>query len=72
MSIIGKISIIIPWRNLNVHPVVVSVEDILLLAGPIKDRIYDHDLEKRLLRAAKNKKLQQIENSDYLLSGKIK
>ncbi|KAG1650405.1 Vacuolar protein sorting-associated protein 13C [Nymphon striatum] len=57
---IGKISLDIPWTSLYSEPVIVNVEDVFLLAGPITDRDYDPELERLLLRAEKRKKLEDL------------
>ncbi|XP_023227700.1 vacuolar protein sorting-associated protein 13A-like [Centruroides sculpturatus] len=59
---IGKISIDIPWMTLYSDPVLVHIEDIFILSGPVIDREYDPEREKRLLRAQKKKRLEEVQD----------
>jgi hypothetical protein len=60
---IGTLSIDIPWTTLYTDPVLVHVEDILIVAVPITDQEYDNQKEKRLLRARKQKRLDDAKYS---------
>ncbi|XP_071956749.1 intermembrane lipid transfer protein VPS13A-like [Antedon mediterranea] len=60
---VGKISFVIPWTSLFSSPVIVNVEDVLLLVSPVTARPYDEEKEKRLENAAKRKVLEQLERS---------
>ncbi|XP_033099721.1 vacuolar protein sorting-associated protein 13A-like isoform X2 [Anneissia japonica] len=60
---VGKISFDIPWTSLFSSPVIVKIEDVLLLANPVTARPYDELKERRLENAAKRKKLEQLEKS---------
>ena len=51
----------IPWTSLFSASVVVRVEDVYLLAGPVTDRPYDHARETALHNAAKQQVLQSLE-----------
>ncbi|XP_062531261.1 intermembrane lipid transfer protein VPS13A isoform X2 [Bombyx mori] len=67
---IGRISLQIPWTGLYSQPVVVHVEDVLLLVGPaISNSYFDPEREKRLTRAAKRKILQDLEAESEVLKG---
>ncbi|KAG6453907.1 hypothetical protein O3G_MSEX008410 [Manduca sexta] len=67
---IGRISLQIPWTGLYSQPVVVHIEDVLLLVGPaISNSYYDPEREKRLTRAAKRKILQDLEAESEVLKG---
>ncbi|CAL1270146.1 unnamed protein product [Larinioides sclopetarius] len=61
---IGKISIDIPWTSLYYEPVLVHVEEVLVLAGPTADRKYDPERDKRLSRAHKNRRLENARPPD--------
>lgn len=58
---VGKISIDIPWTTLYLDPVLVHIEDIFILSGPVIDREYDPEKEKRLIRAQKRKRLEEVQ-----------
>ncbi|GBP39684.1 Vacuolar protein sorting-associated protein 13C [Eumeta japonica] len=67
---IGRINLQIPWSGLSSQPVVASVEDVLLLVGPaISNTYFDPEREKRLMRAAKRKILQDLEAESEILTG---
>lgn len=58
---IGRINLTIPWTGLYTQPVVVHIEDVLVLVGPaISNSYFDPEREKRLMRAAKRKILQDL------------
>lgn len=58
---IGKVSVDIPWLSLSSEPVLVHVEDVLILAAPIGDEPYDADRERLLARACKSRRLEVLE-----------
>lgn len=60
---IGKLSIDIPWTTLYTEPVLVHIQDILIVVVPITDHNYDAEKEKRLLRARKHKILEKNETT---------
>ncbi|XP_046398302.1 vacuolar protein sorting-associated protein 13C-like isoform X1 [Ischnura elegans] len=66
---IGKVSLDIPWNNLYAKSVRIEIEDVFLIAGPIAEREFDPQKEKRLNRAAKRKKLADLENESFFGSG---
>ncbi|XP_047508917.1 vacuolar protein sorting-associated protein 13A-like isoform X2 [Pieris napi] len=67
---IGKINLQIPWSGLYTQPVVVHIEDVLILVGPaISNSYFDPEREKRLTRAAKRKILQDLEAESEILKG---
>ncbi|KAM3960055.1 LOW QUALITY PROTEIN: intermembrane lipid transfer protein VPS13A [Aphomia sociella] len=67
---IGRINLQIPWSGLYTQPVVVHIEDVLVLVGPaISNSYFDPDREKRLTRAAKRKILQDLEAESEILKG---
>ncbi|RVE50817.1 hypothetical protein evm_004566 [Chilo suppressalis] len=67
---IGRINLQIPWSGLYTQPVVVNIEDVLILVGPaISNSYFDPDREKRLMRAAKRKILQDLEAESEILKG---
>lgn len=67
---ISKIWLQIPWTSLWSQPVVVNIEDVHIIAGPIVnyDSKYDEEKNKRLLRAFKKKIIQDL-NDEYELIG---
>ncbi|XP_046422194.1 vacuolar protein sorting-associated protein 13A-like isoform X1 [Neodiprion fabricii] len=66
IGLIGKISLKIPWTGLTSQPVIVSIEDIYIIAVPALGDVYDPEIEKRLIRAAKKKILEDLDE-DYFL-----
>ncbi|KAG8198773.1 hypothetical protein JTE90_007083 [Oedothorax gibbosus] len=66
---IGKIAIDIPWTSLYYDPVLVHVEEVLVLAGPTADRKHDPEKDKRLSRAHKNRRLEDARPSDAEATG---
>lgn len=70
MGTIGKISIQIPWNALLNQSVVIHIEDVHILAGPvITNTAFDADKEKRLTRAAKRKTLSDLYSDGELIGG---
>lgn len=69
VSFSGKISIDIPWTSLYYDPVLVHIEEILVLAGPTADRKHDPERDKRLSRAFKNRKLEDANPPDSDAAG---
>lgn len=57
----GKVSVDIPWLSLSSEPVLVHVEDVLILAGPVTDEPYDAEKERLLARARKSRRLELME-----------
>ncbi|XP_045499068.1 vacuolar protein sorting-associated protein 13A-like [Colias croceus] len=67
---IGRVNLQIPWSGLYTQPVVVNIEDVLILVGPaISNSYFDPEREKRLTRAAKRKILQDLEAESEVLKG---
>ncbi|XP_041980096.1 vacuolar protein sorting-associated protein 13A-like isoform X3 [Aricia agestis] len=67
---IGKVNLQIPWAGLYTQPVVMHIEDVLILVGPaISNSYFDPEREKRLTRAAKRKILQDLEAESESLKG---
>jgi vacuolar protein sorting-associated protein 13A/C len=44
-------------------------QDVYIITGPIVDRPYDPEKEKRLIRAVKKKKLEDLEGENILTTG---
>lgn len=67
---ISKIWLQIPWTSLWSQPVVINIEDVHIIAGPIVTygNKYDEEKNKRLLRAFKRKAIQDL-NDEYELIG---
>lgn len=58
---IGKIWLQIPWISLWNQPIVLNIEDIHIVFGPIVTREpFDEEKNKRLTRAAKRKSLEDL------------
>ena len=50
----------IPWTSLYTLPVIATLEDVYVLAGPVSDRRYDPEREKVLANATKRQKLEEV------------
>lgn len=67
---IGKIWLQIPWISLWKQPIVVNIEDILIVFEPIiSNEPFDEEKYKRLIRAAKKKVLEDLKKNGQLLGG---
>lgn len=62
-SFLGKIALIIPWTSLYSLPVIATLEDVFVLAGPVTDRGYDEAKERALQDAVKKKILEDLEST---------
>ena len=58
---IGKLSLKIPWTSLSTSPVVVSVQDVYVVAAPLNHRPYHTDKDEKLDRTRKRRFLQKVE-----------
>ncbi|XP_030850036.1 vacuolar protein sorting-associated protein 13A [Strongylocentrotus purpuratus] len=58
---IGRIYIDFSWTGLFSEPVVVNVEDLLVLVSPVADRPYDEEKARNAENASKQQKLSAIE-----------
>uniref|UniRef100_A0A6P7FPU7 Vacuolar protein sorting-associated protein 13-like n=1 Tax=Diabrotica virgifera virgifera TaxID=50390 RepID=A0A6P7FPU7_DIAVI len=64
---IGKIWLQIPWTSLWNQPIVVNIEDLHIIAGPIvTNEPFDAEKNKRLSRASKKKALANLDNHEIL------
>ncbi|XP_072395854.1 intermembrane lipid transfer protein VPS13A-like [Diabrotica undecimpunctata] len=64
---IGKIWLQIPWTSLWNQPIVVNIEDLHIIAGPIvTNEPFDAEKNKRLARASKKKALANLDNHEIL------
>ncbi|XP_063238425.1 intermembrane lipid transfer protein VPS13A-like [Bacillus rossius redtenbacheri] len=66
---VGRISLSIPWAGLTSQPVVITIEDVYVLAGPVVDRQFDPETDKRLMRAAKRRKLDALQDDSFFGQG---
>jgi hypothetical protein len=71
---IGRIHMQIPWRSLGSSPIVVTVSDILLVAAPLSNQVWEEEEERKLARIKKRKQLdkmeqQRLEDAHQTLSG---
>lgn len=67
---IGRIRLQIPWTNLWSQSMVVSVEDVHILCGPIVNRSpFDEEKNKRLVRAMKRRALARLEAESEVIGG---
>lgn len=57
----GRIYIDFSWTGLFSEPVVVNVEDLLVLVSPVADRPYDEEKARNAENASKQQKLSAIE-----------
>jgi hypothetical protein len=58
---IGKLSLKIPWTSLSTSPVVVSVQDVYVVAAPLNHRPYKPEKDEKLDRTRKRRFLQKVE-----------
>lgn len=65
----GSFKVDIPWTSLFSASVVVNVEDVYLLAGPITDRVYDPERERALQNAVKRQLLETMELENAAKTG---
>ncbi|CAH1112949.1 unnamed protein product [Psylliodes chrysocephalus] len=64
---IGKIRLQIPWTSLWSQPIIINIEDLHIVAGPIVSKEkFDPEKNKRLTRAAKKKALADLDDKDIL------
>ena len=70
MSFTGYIKVDIPWTSLFSSSVVVKIEDVYLLAGPVIDRMYDPARERALQNAIKREVLESLGTSTLNKVGK--
>ncbi|XP_057653630.1 intermembrane lipid transfer protein VPS13A-like [Diorhabda carinulata] len=64
---IGKVWLQIPWTTLWNQPIIINIEDVHVIAGPVvTDEPFDEDKNKRLSRAAKRKALADLDNHEIL------
>lgn len=66
---LGYIKLDIPWLSLFQKSILVTLNDVYVLAGPIADRPYDPEREERLNNAIKRQKLEALEQSAILSVG---
>ena len=71
LSRTGKIVVSIPWTSLYAMPVVISVEDVYVLAAPLSDGGYDPKRDAALQNAIKRKKLSDLEQPQVGHPGKF-
>ncbi|KAK3735604.1 hypothetical protein QZH41_013706, partial [Actinostola sp. cb2023] len=60
---VGEISLTLPWTNLYSAPCYISVENVYLIAGPVKDKVYDAEKARASEVSLKRKRLRQIEEN---------
>lgn len=67
---IGKVRLQIPWTSLWSQPIVVNIEDLHIVVGPIvTNEPFDAEKNKRLSRAAKKKALADLDTESHILGG---
>ncbi|KAF7991246.1 hypothetical protein HCN44_002808 [Aphidius gifuensis] len=69
IGIIGKVSLKIPWASLFSQPIILCVEDIYIVAVPGMSGNYDEEIQKRLMRSAKRKILEELEGDGLFKTG---
>ena len=65
----GNMKVDIPWTSLFSASVVVRVEDVYMLAGPVTDRSYDPERERALQNAMKRQILESMETENAIKAG---
>ncbi|EDO42080.1 predicted protein, partial [Nematostella vectensis] len=60
---VGEISLTIPWTNLYSSPCDICIEDVYLIASPVKEQPYDAEKARASELAVQRKRLRQIEES---------
>ena len=58
---IGKLSLRIPWTSLSTNPVIVTLEDVYVVAAPLNHRPYDQEKDEQLDKTRKRRFLQKVE-----------
>jgi len=59
---IGKLSLVVPWKNLKSKPVIVIIENVFLLAQPQYNYAeYDHEKEEKNKQKTKKARLENAE-----------
>ncbi|KAJ8960584.1 hypothetical protein NQ318_013873 [Aromia moschata] len=67
---IGKVWLKIPWSSLWNQPIVLNMEDLHIVVGPVvTDDPFDPEKNKRLTRAAKKKALEDLDTESHILGG---
>ncbi|KAJ8959923.1 hypothetical protein NQ314_006125 [Rhamnusium bicolor] len=67
---IGKVWLQIPWASLWKQPIIVNIEDLHIVVGPIvTNEPFDEEKNKRLTRAAKRKLLADLDTESQILGG---
>ncbi|GAB6032241.1 hypothetical protein CHUAL_010881 [Chamberlinius hualienensis] len=59
---LGYIKIVIPWKNFNEKPLIITVDHVLVIVGPVKNRAYNEELDLRLQNAKKQHILNSVDN----------
>ncbi|CAB3363763.1 Hypothetical predicted protein [Cloeon dipterum] len=67
---IGSVTLNIPWNGLVNQAIVLTIEDVFIVAGAVVGDIFDADLEKRLLRATKKRILDELDEVSFFEMGK--
>lgn len=67
---VGKIWLQIPWTCLWNQPVVVNIDDLLIICGPLlSNEPFDAEKNKRLIRAFKRKILADLDIESHIIGG---
>ncbi|EEZ98160.2 hypothetical protein TcasGA2_TC000586 [Tribolium castaneum] len=67
---VGKIWLQIPWTCLWSQPVLVNIEDLHIICGPLlSDQPFDAEKNKRLIRAFKRKILADLDTESHIIGG---
>ncbi|XP_059475627.1 intermembrane lipid transfer protein VPS13C-like [Neocloeon triangulifer] len=69
-GLLGTVSLSIPWNGFLNQAIVLTIEDVLVVAGAVVGDIFDAELEKRLLRATKKRILDELEDISFFDLGK--
>nr|XP_018900199.1 PREDICTED: vacuolar protein sorting-associated protein 13A-like isoform X1 [Bemisia tabaci] len=66
VGLIEKVSVNIPWTGFQTSSIKVLIEGVYIIVGPVTDRPYDSEKDKRLLRAFKRRKIELLEDENLL------
>ncbi|XP_076375159.1 intermembrane lipid transfer protein VPS13A isoform X2 [Megalopta genalis] len=64
VGLIGKIVLKIPWSGLFSQPIILSIEDVYIVAVPAAYGTYDAEVQKKLIRAEKKKILEDLREDE--------
>lgn len=60
---LGRLVLKIPWKNIYKEPVIVNIEDLLILVSPESDIVYIPEREEKWAQDAKQAELARVEEA---------